>query len=52
LKDEKFTQDTMKYTGRSFSALRGKFQKLEERGKLEEILLAADCLKPLISENW
>ncbi len=52
LKDENFTQDTMKYTGRSFSALRGKFQKLEERGKLEEILLAADCLKPLISENW
>ena len=52
LKGSEFTQDTMKYTGRSLTALRGKFQKLENRGELEDVLLAANCLKPLVTESW
>ncbi|GLQ06727.1 glutathione S-transferase family protein [Sneathiella chinensis] len=47
-----FTQDTMKYTGRSFMALRKRYQDAGDNGLLEEALIKADCLKPLVSEYW
>ncbi|MBL4665969.1 MAG: glutathione S-transferase family protein, partial [Sneathiella sp.] len=52
LKGSDFTQNSMKYTGRSFAVLRAKFEKLENRGELEDVLLAADCLRPLVAESW
>lgn len=47
-----FTQDTMKYTGRSLSKLKVKFQNFVGNGALEEFLLSTDCLQPLASESW
>ncbi len=52
LKGSEFTQDTMKYTGRSLQALKNRFSAIENRQPLEEVLLAAECLKPLVSEDW
>ncbi|MEH6402621.1 MAG: glutathione S-transferase family protein [Sneathiella sp.] len=47
-----FTQDTVKYAGRSFQALKTRFASIEHRSPLEELLLGADCMKLLISESW
>lgn len=52
LKGKTFTQDTMKYPGRSFHAIKNRFSKIEKNRQLEEILLSADCLKYLIVESW
>jgi len=47
-----FTQNTVKYAGRSFQALKTRFASIEERSQLEELLLNVDCMRPLIAENW
>ncbi|MBL4739890.1 MAG: glutathione S-transferase family protein [Sneathiella sp.] len=47
-----FTQDSVKYVGRSFQALKTRFASIENRAPLEEILLKAGCMTPLIAENW
>ncbi len=52
LKGEAFTQDTMKYPGRSFHALKNRFSKIEKNRQLEEILLSTNCLNSLIAESW
>ncbi|MBO6826421.1 MAG: glutathione S-transferase [Sneathiella sp.] len=52
LKGAEFTQDTMKYTGRSLQKLRQKFSELSDRGALEDALLACGCLEPLLRESW
>ncbi len=52
LKGTEFTQDTMKYTGRSFQTLKNRFAALQNRQSLEDILLSVDCLKPLVQESW
>ncbi|MBE7637805.1 glutathione S-transferase family protein [Sneathiella sp. P13V-1] len=52
LKGRDFKQDTMKYSARSLNVLKQKFTAVQERGALEEILLKAKCLQPLVSESW
>ena len=52
LKGRDFTQDTMKYTARSLNALKQKFASIENRARLEDILLESKCLQPLVSESW
>lgn len=52
IKGAEFTQDTMKYTGRSLQALRQKFADIKPRGQLEQMLLTCDCLEPLLRESW
>ncbi|MCG8493422.1 MAG: glutathione S-transferase family protein [Sneathiellales bacterium] len=52
LKGRDFTQDTIKYTGRSFHILKNRFSKVEDRAQLEEILLSSGCLEPLLKESW
>jgi len=52
LNGDEFTQSTMKYAGRSFAALKGRFQTVADRSILEEFLLKTDCLKPLVTESW
>jgi glutathione S-transferase len=52
LKGREFSQDTMKYTARSLHQLKLKFSEQQDRGPLEEVLLQADCLQPLLREDW
>ncbi|WP_169545911.1 glutathione S-transferase family protein [Sneathiella aquimaris] len=52
LKGSRFTQDPMKYTARSLHALKGKFARLEQRSRLEQILLETDCLAFIVAESW
>lgn len=47
-----FTQDTVKYAGRSFQVLKTRFAAIGDRGPLEELLLEADCMTSLITESW
>lgn len=52
LKGDAFTQDTMKYPGRSFQTLKNRFSKIDKNRSLEEVLLVTGCLKYLIQESW
>lgn len=52
LKGQDFTQDTIKYTARSFHALKNRFSKVTVRARLEDILLSSGCLETLLKENW
>lgn len=52
LKGKAFTQDTIKYSGRSFHTLKNRLSKVNDRAQLEEILLSSGCLEPLLKESW
>ncbi len=52
LKGSEFSQDTVKYAGRSLAALKTKFRAHEGAAKLEQYLIDTGCIQVLASEDW